>query len=122
MYCGPRITTLPPLFRSLSRSHALAPALALSYGTLFLGFSRYLVTLKSAGLLRGFGSIDFAKVPSKARDVSAEELLSLSGVQKQNLAPGRPTGSWLSAVRRSLRLSCRMCPFIVRGLLAVTFI
>lgn len=58
--------------------------------------------MKSAGLLRGFGSIDFAKVPSKNRDrdVSAEELLSLSGVQKQNLAPGRPTGSWLSAVRR----------------------
>ncbi|CAN0423940.1 unnamed protein product [Pylaiella littoralis] len=53
--------------------------------------------LKTAGLLRGFGSIDFAKVPSKSRDVSAERLLSLSGVEKQNLAPGRPTGSWLSA-------------------------
>ncbi|CAM9717288.1 unnamed protein product, partial [Hapterophycus canaliculatus] len=52
---------------------------------------------QAAGLLPGFGSIDFAKVPTKARDVSAEKLLSLSGVEKQNLAPGRPTGSWLSA-------------------------
>ncbi|CAN0485099.1 unnamed protein product, partial [Ectocarpus sp. 12 AP-2014] len=54
--------------------------------------------LKAAGLLRGFGSIDFAKGPSsQSRDVSAEKLLSLSGVEKQNLAPGRPTGSWLAA-------------------------
>lgn len=64
--------------------------------------------LQTAGLLRGFGSIDFAKVPSKSRDVSAEKLLSLSGVEKQNLAPGRPTGSWLSAVRRlDFRSYCR---------------
>ena len=56
--------------------------------------------LQAAGLLRGFGSIDFAKGPSsQSRDVSAEKLLSLSGVEKQNLAPGRPTGSWLAAVR-----------------------
>lgn len=56
--------------------------------------------LKSAGLLKAFGSIDVDVVPSKSRQISPEKLMELTGMEVKNLAPGRPTGAWLAAVSR----------------------
>lgn len=55
--------------------------------------------LQSAGLLKAFGSLDLDVVPAKTRDMSPEKLMDLIGMNVQNLAPGRPTGSWAAAVR-----------------------
>lgn len=55
--------------------------------------------LQSAGLLKAFGSLDIDVVPAKTRDMSPEKLMDLTGMNVQNLAPGRPTGSWAVAVR-----------------------
>ena len=55
--------------------------------------------LQSAGLLKAFGSLDLDVVPAKTRDMSPEKLMDLTGMNVQNLAPGRPTGSWAVAVR-----------------------
>ena len=55
--------------------------------------------LQSAGLLKAFGSLDLDVVPAKTRQMSPEKLMDLTGMNVQNLAPGRPTGAWAAAVR-----------------------
>lgn len=54
--------------------------------------------LKSAGLLKAFGSIDLDVVPTKSRQISADKLMELTGMEVNNLAPGKPMGAWLAAV------------------------
>lgn len=53
--------------------------------------------LKSAGLLKAFGSIDLDVVPTKSRQISADKLMELTGMEVNNLAPGKPMGAWLAA-------------------------
>ena len=57
---------------------------------------RYCV--KDAGLLKAFGSVDLGMVPVKSRTMSRDKLEQMTGMNGQNLSPGRPSGLWLGAV------------------------
>ncbi|CAM9418188.1 unnamed protein product [Ascophyllum nodosum] len=53
--------------------------------------------LKDAGLLKAFGSVDLGMVPVKSRTMSRDKLEQMTGMNGQNLSPGRPSGLWLGA-------------------------